>query len=149
MVSVKVESLARKVQSHRIIQLSEALMKWDITQPVSRNLMLTGAQTLDIVDADVLCGRTTEGDLDEFFVGENSLKPNEQFWNALQSLPKNKVLSVNTRDELLRLGVTEDMCDAAGIVFFHNDHVRLMLGRQLRSKDVKWGGNPGRYLEDG
>lgn len=47
MVSVKQESLVRKAESQRIIQLSEALVKWDVTQGVSHNLQLTGKHEID------------------------------------------------------------------------------------------------------
>ena len=38
MVSVKVESIMKKKQSARVIDLSESLMKWDTNSDVASNL---------------------------------------------------------------------------------------------------------------
>ncbi|KAG7351076.1 bacteriophytochrome [Nitzschia inconspicua] len=146
MVSVKQESLARKALSHRIIHLSEALMNWDATRSLSYNLQMTGNEILHILDADVMAGRIgdpiSEGDDDRFSVGDEELRPTEGFWDILTSYPKKEILAMNTREELIQLGISEDICPAAGFAYFQDDNVQIMLGRKLRSKDVKWAGNP-------
>lgn len=107
---------------------------------------LQGNEILEILDADVLAGRIadpiTDGDADRFWVGDDTLRPTESFWEILRSHPKKEILAINTREDLMRLGFSEDMCPAAGFAFFHDDHVQIMLGRKLRSKDVTWAGNP-------
>lgn len=101
---------------------------------------------MKILEADVLAGRIgdplLEGDGSRFCVGDEELRPTEAFWEILRSQPKKDILAINTRDELLRLGISEEMCPAAGFAYFHDDHVQIMLGRKLRSKDVKWAGRP-------
>ena len=40
------------------------------------------------------------------------------------------------------MGITEEECPACGIVYFRDGLVQIMLGRGLRSRDVRWGGDP-------
>jgi hypothetical protein len=48
MVNVKVESLMRKAESARVIELSETLMRWDHSHSVAHNLIHNSTLPVDL-----------------------------------------------------------------------------------------------------
>lgn len=108
-------------------------------------LYLLGPDILQIVDADVLVARIqdpTKQDKNSTIVGDKTLVPGEAFWSKFRTHPTRELCAVNTRKAIEQMGLSKEACPASGIVYFRDGLVQIMLGRGLRSKDVRWGGNP-------
>ena len=146
MVSVRVEAIIKKEQSARIISLGEALMRLNKDQSVIQNLHHWGEAMLETLDADVLVGHVQdprEGEGDTIVLGDASLAPSMEFWTKMTvSHPIHELCVMSTRKEIERKGLTQVDCPASGIVYFRQDRMHIMLGRDVRSKDVKWAGDP-------
>lgn len=101
---------------------------------------------MQLLDADVIVGRIMDAHKDEpdlVVLGDKSLAPtDDRFWDHMKSRERRKLLTINTRKGITDLGLTEQVCPASGLVYFQDGLVQIMLGRGLRSKDVKWAGNP-------
>ena len=100
---------------------------------------------MNIVDADVLVGRIQDSakqEEDVVILGDKALVPGDEFWTKFKSQPNRQICSANTRKTIESMGLCEKACPASGIVYFRDGLVQIMLGRSLRSKDVRWGGNP-------
>jgi len=99
-----------------------------------------------VVDAEVLVGKIQDPkreDAETVVVGNKALAPKESIWSKLFSTqPNRKLCCIDTRKGLDELGIPEDECPACGIVYFRDGLVQVILGRGLRSRDVRWGGNP-------
>ena len=145
MVSVKVEALKKKAQSVRIIELSETLMRWVQSSCVATNLKSIGQDILHVLDADILVGRIQDPEKDEaetVVIGHKSLVPADSLWSKFKTHPNRELFHVNTRAGMDALGIGEIECPACGIVYFQEGLVQIIIGRGLRSRDVRWGGNP-------
>lgn len=145
MVSVKVETITKKAQSARIIELSGTLMKWDPNFSVTDNLSKIGKELLHVLDADVLVGRIEEPGREEadcVVIGDGTLVPGRAFWENFSARPSKEIYAVNTRAAIASVGLTEADCPASGVAYFQEREVQIMVGRGLRSKDVVWAGNP-------
>ena len=145
MVSVKVEALKKKAQSVRIIELSETLMRWVQNSGVASNLKAIGADILHVLDADVLVGKIEDSSEDEaetVIIGDKSLAPSDSIWAKFKAHPNRVLYHANTRKGMSALGISESDTHACGIVYFRDGLVEVIVGRGLRSKDVRWGGNP-------
>ena len=145
MVSVKVEALKKKAQSVRIIELSETLMRWVQSSSVATNLETIGADILHVLDADVLVGRIQDPakeDAETVIVGQKSMVPKDSLWAKFKTHPNRELFHVNTRTAMEALGMTEEESPACGFVYFREGLVQIIIGRGLRSRDVRWAGNP-------
>jgi light-regulated signal transduction histidine kinase (bacteriophytochrome)/CheY-like chemotaxis protein len=139
MVSARVESLVRKKTSARIISLGETLMTWSQAKTFGGNLSSLGEQILEVVDADVLVGRS-EGET--VVIGDKALAPTDSCWGKLAVHPDSKLLVLNDYKQMEEHGILPGDCLAPGVVYFRHDSTEIFLGRNARSKDVAWGGNP-------
>lgn len=170
MVSVKVESIMKKAQSDRVIELSEALIKWDPNKQVAANLNKLGKQNrpdlrrsvgastdllfdpfflgenlLHALDAEVLVGKIYDAgkeDPEIVVIGDKSLVPGEALWEHFSAEPPREIYAADTRQSITNMGLTEEDCPASGIAYYRDGFVQIVLGRRLRSKDVKWAGKP-------
>lgn len=145
MVSVKVESIMKKKQSSRVIDLSEGLMKWDTNSNVVSNLNNLGENMLQALDADILVAKVHDAAKEEAEIvvaGDDSLVPTEALWKHFSSMQPREVHSVDTREAIAAMGLSETDCPASGVAYYRDGLVQVMLGRGLRSKDVAWAGNP-------
>ena len=146
MVSVRIEAIIKKAQSGRIICLGETLMSLKKGQSVIHNLHDWGEGLLATLDADVLVGHiqdphAEEGDI--IVLGDASLAPSAEFWSKLAvSQPIQELCVMSTRHEIEKKGLTKFDCPASGVVYFRQDRMHIMLGRDVRSKDVLWAGDP-------
>ncbi|CAB9512454.1 Phytochrome-like protein cph1 [Seminavis robusta] len=146
MVSVKVESIIRKTESSRVIELSDTLMKWEQSHSVAFNLLNNSDNLLKVFQADVICGLITDplkDEVERIVLGDKSLAPTEDsFWERFASHPKRKIVSIHTREEVSAIGLTPVDSPASGFVYFQDNLLKIMIGRGLRVKDVRWAGNP-------
>jgi two-component system, chemotaxis family, sensor kinase Cph1 len=146
MVSVRIEAIVKKEQSSRIIQLGEKLRKLNPNQSVIQNLHAWGDDMLKTIDADVLVGHIQDprmGEGDSIVVGDASLAPSSEFWTKLAAAHPNRELCVmSTRNEIAKRGLTQVDCPASGVIYFRQGRTHIMVGRNVRSKDVVWAGNP-------
>ncbi|CAB9512453.1 Phytochrome-like protein cph1 [Seminavis robusta] len=145
MVSVKVESIMKKAQSVRVIELSEALIKWDPNEDVACNISNLGAALLHILDADVLVARVYDAAKENpqtVVVGDESLVPRDVLWEHFAAKSPREVYATDTRKAITDMGLTMTDCPASGVAYYRDGLVQVMMGRGLRSKDVIWAGNP-------
>ena len=135
----------KKSQSVRIVELSEALMRWKQGASVSANLKRNGKDILTVLDADILVAKVQDpsrGDAVTVVIGNASLAPGDKYWSVFEEQPSRKILSSTTRKELEEMGLSEKDCPATGVVYYSDSLVQIMVGRGLRASDVIWGGNP-------
>ena len=146
MVSVRIEVIIKKAQSERIIRLGETLMSLKEDQCVIHNLHNWGEEILETLDADVLVGHIQDAHAEEgdiIVLGDANLAPSLEFWTKLAaSQPIRELCVMSTRVELEEKGLTRFDCPASGVIHFWQDRMHIMLGRDVRSKDVMWAGNP-------
>jgi hypothetical protein len=120
-------------------------MKWDPHFNVSTNVSSLGDDLLRVLDADVIVGRVREAGKEEpevVIIGDENLAPGQAFWDSFVARPRREIYSVNTREAIGGLGLTEQDCPASGVAFFQDDLIQFMVGRGLRSSDVIWAGDP-------
>ena len=135
----------KKAQSVRIVELSEALMRWKQGEAVSANLKGNGKDILTVLDADVLVAKVqdpSEEGTETIVIGNASLAPGDKYWSVFEEQPRRKILASTTRKELEEMGLSEKDCPATGVVHYSDSLVKIMVGRDLRAGDVIWGGNP-------
>ncbi len=147
MVSVRIEAMEKKKQSSRIFQLGEVLMNLSSEMTLSENLRRAGKNSLlEILDCDVLVvnvqDRMGDHDADGICIGDESLKPSPKFWKKFASYENRKIFVNTERRQLIDMGVPEQDCPPCGVLFFREGRTQVMLGRAVRSHDVKWAGNP-------
>jgi len=143
MVSVKVESIVKKSQSARVMDLSEALIKWDSNQDAATNLTNLGDTLLKTLDAEVLVAKILDAPKNEpviVVLGDESLVPGDAVWDYFAAQLAREVYAADTRQAITNMGLTEDDCPASGIAYYRDGLVQILLGRGLRSKDVMWAG---------
>jgi len=145
-VSVRIETIVKKAQSARIIQLREILMRLKNDQNVIHNLHDWGSELLGNLDADVLVGHIQdplEGEGDNIVLGDASLAPSAEFWAKMTlSQASHELCVMSTRVEVEKRGLTKVDCPASGIMYFRQNRMHIMLGRDVRSNDVEWAGDP-------
>ena len=145
-VSVRIETIVKKAQSARIIQLREILMRLKNDQNVIHNLHDWGSELLGNLDADVLVGHIQdplEGEGDNIVLGDASLAPSAEFWAKMTlSQASHELCVMSTRVEVEKRGLTKVDCPASGVMYFRQNRMHIMLGRDVRSKDVEWAGDP-------
>jgi light-regulated signal transduction histidine kinase (bacteriophytochrome) len=145
MLSVRIEALLRKIQSNRLINLGDILMRWKPEKSAVHNLFNLGEKILEVVDADVLVAciedpRKNEGD--SLVVGDVSLAPKDHFWERFKTHPSRELCTCSTRAAIEAMELTQEDCPASGFVYFREGRTQIMLGRSLRSTDVVWAGDP-------
>ena len=97
------------------------------------------------MDADVLVGKIqdpTKEEADTVIVGDKSLAPSDAIWKYFKDHPNRELCAVSTRKGLQDLKIPEEACPSCGVVYFRDGLVQVIVGRGLRAKDVRWGGNP-------
>jgi len=146
-VSARVEGIAKKVQTTRLVRLGQLLKKWKPTAHVKDNLELLGNQILDILEADVLAGEFVMEDAETSRIctvtkGDMTLIPGAHFWTKMAVTPHFDLCAKSTRASIEELGLTLEDCPAAGFVYFRGEHMQIMVGRAYRGRDVAWGGSP-------
>jgi len=130
----------RKVASARIVSLGESMQRWSTTKSFLPNLAVLGEEILDIVSADVLVGYV---DGESVVIGDESLQPGRGFWEKItRQCSDNELVVASSRKEIAGKGFSEHECPASGFAYFYEGNAQLFLGRDARSTDVKWAGNP-------
>lgn len=145
MMSVKVEAMQKRDQSNRIVELSQSLIKWQICESVASNFEKIGPDILQLLNANVLAGWFKDPSMPEaelVVVGDKSLAPSGSFWSTFSQQTQRELHVMSTRAEIASVGVNESDCPASGVVYYGDALFQLMVGRRLRSKDVRWAGNP-------
>lgn len=124
---------------HKIAQLLQ------LAALLTETLCRSGADILHVVDADVLVGKIqdpTKEEAETVIVGDKSLAPSDAIWKYFKDHPNRELCAVSTRKGLQDLGIPEEVCPSCGVVYFRDGLVQVLVGRGLRAKDVRWGGNP-------
>jgi light-regulated signal transduction histidine kinase (bacteriophytochrome)/CheY-like chemotaxis protein len=147
MVSVRIEALAKKEQSQRIIELGQALMTMKYNRSILENMYELGEGILKVLDCEVVIAfkEALSYDAHNNFVviGDNSLVPTEDFWKRLLSLARNReIVSISGRQSLSDAGISMKECPASGFAFFREGATHFFIGRKERSRDVVWAGKP-------
>ena len=147
MVSVRIEAMEKKNESSRIIRMGDVLMNLSSGMTLSENLKRVGEKVLlQILDCDVIVvhvqDRMGDNDADGICIGDESLKPSPNFWKKFATHENRKIFANTERQPLLDMGLTEQDCPPCGVLFFREGRAQVMLGRAVRSHDVRWAGNP-------
>lgn len=147
MVSVRIEAMEKKNQSSRIIRMGDVLLNLSAEITLSENLRKAGEKSLlEILDCDIIVvnvqDRMDDDDTDGICIGDESLKPSDKFWKKFSAYENRKIFSNSSRQPLLDMGLSENDCPPCGVLFFREGRTQVMLGRAVRSRDVKWAGNP-------
>ena len=145
MLSVRIESLVKKQESARVMELSNHMISLKADQSVIHNLHDWGEGILKVLDADIVVGHVYDPhdiERDGIVIGDQSLQPALSFWDKMKDVPNRELVVMSNRKETGARGLTVEECPPAGVVFFREGRVHIMIGRAVRSKDVRWAGNP-------
>jgi Phytochrome region len=109
------------------------------------NFLNPGDGLLLALDADVLVAKIYDAAKekpDTVVIGDQNLVPSDALWKHFSAQQPREVYAADTRKAITAMGLSEEDCPACGIAYYRDGLVQVMLGRGLRSKDVKWAGNP-------
>lgn len=149
-VSARIDSLAKKIQTNKLVRLGQLFKKWRPTAHYRDNLEALGDQILDVCQADVLMGRfivpesETRTKVWSTIKGDVALVPGGGFWEKMSQLPHKDMYVTSTRESIAELGLNESDCPVSGFCYFQDKKgdVQIMVGRSYRGRDLHWGGNP-------